>query len=126
MIALPWSRYFDTQEEDQRPLRASLKRALTSSFGSICLGSLFVALLRALNTLNRVDDTNRTGPSNFMAIAFRAVLRAYGLLFAKLLPIVNQYAFTQIAIYGLSYTSAAKSSFNMVGHSPPLILLVLD
>eukprot|EP01043_Picozoa_sp_COSAG02_P065463 COSAG02_NODE_9886_length_2082_cov_10.451336_1_plen_624_part_10 len=30
-IAAGW--YFDTQEEDQRPLRASLKRAITSSFG---------------------------------------------------------------------------------------------
>lgn len=122
-VAASW--YFDTQEENQRPLRASLKRAVTSSFGSICLGSLFVALLRALNTLNRVDETNRTAGqrSNFTVVACRAALRAYGTLFSRLLPLFNQYAFTQIAIYGLSYSAAAKASFNMVkvGGLGPLI-----
>ena len=58
-----------------------------------------------------------------MVLACRATLRAYGMVFAKVLPLFNQYAFTQIAIYGLSYTAAAKASFNMVkvGGLAPLI-----
>ena len=38
--------YFQTA--DARPAMASLKRACTTSLGSVCLGSLFVALLRAV------------------------------------------------------------------------------
>ena len=37
--------------------------------------------------------------------------------FAKLIPIFNHYAFTHVAIYGISFTAASKASFNMVKES---------
>ena len=111
-VAAAW--YFDTQEEKEKPLRASLRRALTSSFGSICLGSLLVGLLRTLNVLGRSIGAgqrhNGTG-ANLVIVISRAVCTAYTGLFSHILPYFNQYAFTQIAIYGLSYTAAAKASY---------------
>jgi len=119
-VAAGW--YFDTQEEGQKPLRASLKRALTSSFGSICLGSLVVGLLRTLNTISHVatgSNQRNAGhmygqQQNVLVSLCRAACVAYSSLFARLMPLFNQYAFTQIAIYGLGYTAAAKASYNMV------------
>ena len=122
-VAAAW--YFDTQEENEKPLRASIRRALTSSFGSVCLGSLLVGILRTMNSIGRGMRGNGADPSggNFAMVLLRGICVQYAGLFNHIVPYFNQYAFTQIAIYGLPYTAAAKASFNMVkvGGVAPLI-----
>ena len=111
--------YFDTKEE--APVRASLKRALTSSFGSICLGSLVVALVKTLNYVSRFfayqSRHNQHDNKNPAWVLTRSACAHLTGPFAKLIPIFNHYAFTHVAIYGISFTAASKASFNMVKES---------
>ena len=88
------------------PTPASLKRAMTTSFGSICFGSLIVAILKLLHTMARAA-ARRGG---FMACVMACVI---GIL-ERLMEYFNVYAFTHVAIYGSSYVQAAKQTWEMI------------
>jgi len=74
------------------PSIGAFKRSVTTSFGSICLGSLLVAFLRALRQL--IASTR--GRDNFVAAIADCII---GIL-DNLMTYFNHYAFTQVAIYG--------------------------
>jgi hypothetical protein len=88
------------------PTSSALKRACTTSFGSICLGSLIVAVIEALKAiLNRMRRHN-----NSFAAACGACL--LGCL-ENIIRYINKYAYTYCALYGQSYCDAAKSTFEL-------------
>jgi len=89
------------------PTLKSLKRACTTSFGSICLGSLLVALLKTLRTIVRSMRTERNEILVCIADCLIGILD-------NLLRYFNIYAFTQVAIYGKSYCKAAKDTWNLI------------
>lgn len=82
------------------PTSESFKRAMTYSFGSICFGSLLVAIVQFLKAL--VDSSN---DRNSLAGAIISCLLG---LIRDLLAYFNKYAFTHIAIYGKPYLEAGK------------------
>lgn len=88
------------------PTAASMRRATTYSFGSICFGSLLVALIRTLRFVLKSfkDDRNLTG----------AIVGCLLAILEDLMSYFNFYAYTYIAIYGTSYISAAKCSWNLM------------
>lgn len=101
--------YFSTSERN--PTKAAFTRAMTTSFGSICMGSATVAVLR---TLRMVTPRRIQSHQN----AFSAVLCGVALVLSscleRMLIICNHLAFTQIAIYGDEYVSAAKHAFELL------------
>eukprot|EP01104_Vermistella_antarctica_P011737 TRINITY_DN3310_c2_g1_i1.p1 TRINITY_DN3310_c2_g1~~TRINITY_DN3310_c2_g1_i1.p1 ORF type:complete len:620 (+),score=97.81 TRINITY_DN3310_c2_g1_i1:93-1952(+) len=84
------------------PTRGALVRACTTSFGSIALGSLLVALIKTLRAL-----IPRRG--GLLGVILQVVLR----FFDWVMRYFNRYAFTQVAIYGKTYIQAAKSTFEL-------------
>jgi len=48
--------YFMSDNMPANPTLGALQRSLTTSFGSICLGSLIVSLLKTLKSFNRNDE----------------------------------------------------------------------
>jgi len=99
--------YFMSSIMPSNPTIKSLKRSLTTSFGSICFGSLLVALLETLRTFIQAI---RRQQDNLVAFCADCLI---GLL-DGLLQYFNIYAFTQVAIYGKSYIQAAKDSWQLV------------
>lgn len=88
------------------PTQKAFKRATTTSFGSICLGSLVVAILKTLRQmLNSARNQN-----NALACVAACIL---GIL-DQLIEYFNMYAFTQVAIYGKTYCQAAKDTWTLV------------
>ena len=88
------------------PTSESLKRALSYSFGSICLGSLVVALIQTIRFLLRsLFDRN--------SLAGAIVDCLVGML-EGLVRYFNYYAYTQIAIYGKSFVQAAQDTWDLV------------
>jgi hypothetical protein len=75
------------------PTLKSFQRASWSSFGSICLGSLIIAMVKALKSMAN-SARNAEHP-----IARCMVLCILGCL-ERMIEYFNTYAFTQIAIYG--------------------------
>ncbi|OQR95213.1 hypothetical protein ACHHYP_00183 [Achlya hypogyna] len=80
---------------------ASLKRSLTTSFGSICLGSLIVAILQALRQL--AEEARRQGDA--AACIAECIL---GCL-QGLMEYFNRWAFVYVGIYGYKFTDAGKA-----------------
>lgn len=89
------------------PSVASLKRALTTSFGSICFGSLVVALLKLMHALCRSAAHHRRNFLSIIALCLISCLE-------RLMEYFNVYAFTHVAIYGSGFIDAAKQTWEMI------------
>uniref|UniRef100_A0AAV1T2F7 Choline transporter-like protein n=1 Tax=Peronospora matthiolae TaxID=2874970 RepID=A0AAV1T2F7_9STRA len=84
---------------------ASLKRSTTSSFGSICFGSLIVAFLQALRSL---AESGRQDGSALACFA-ECIL---GCL-QSLMEYFNRWAYVYVGIYGYNFTRAGKAVFEL-------------
>jgi len=91
--------YFLSPQIPAFPTLHSLRRATTTSFGSICLGSLLVSITQILRSL--ASDRNY-------------LLQCILSLLENILKYFNRYAFTQVAIYGKSYIDAATSTWKLI------------
>jgi hypothetical protein len=84
-------------------LTDSLGRSVTYSFGSICLGSLIVAILEMIKTMVRSASRNRR-----MGI-FRCVAECLLVYIERLAEYFNRWAFVYVGLYGYSYLEAGKN-----------------
>eukprot|EP00271_Cylindrocystis_brebissonii_P000889 TRINITY_DN11064_c0_g1_i2.p1 TRINITY_DN11064_c0_g1~~TRINITY_DN11064_c0_g1_i2.p1 ORF type:complete len:535 (-),score=92.06 TRINITY_DN11064_c0_g1_i2:1182-2786(-) len=103
--------YFQKYEMPHNPTGRSLGRALTTSFGSICLGSFIVAFLqtlRALVSMARSDnqDSAITAIISSCAECILACLEAIVRYF-------NKWAYVQVAVYGKSFVQAARDTWDL-------------
>ncbi|KAJ3035236.1 putative choline transporter, neither null mutation nor overexpression affects choline transport [Rhizophlyctis rosea] len=97
----------------KNPTAASSKRALTTSFGSICFGSLIIALIQTVRALLRSAANENASDGNLVA-AFLAICAECCLSCIEgLIEYFNKWAFAQVAIYGKDYISAAKATWQL-------------
>merc|ERR1740139_1328013 len=82
----------------------SLCRALTTSFGSICFGSLIVAAIQALRTLVDVAKSNDE-IGNTLACCIDCLLSCI----ESIVEYFNKWAFIYVGLYGYGYCEAGKS-----------------
>jgi len=93
------------------PTLGSAKRALTTSFGSICFGSLLIALLQTLHyILNSLRSDSDDGIMAFLAMCASCILS----MLEGLFEIFNKFAFTQVAMYGKPFVRAAKDTWELI------------
>jgi len=97
---------------DRQALHHSLKRACTSSLGSICLGSLLVAFIQWSQAI--VFFTSKRARCH--RVLQRCMLCCLGCL-DRLATFINSYAYAHIAIYGKPFMQAAKDSFKLMQQS---------
>ncbi|EPZ32583.1 Choline transporter-like domain-containing protein [Rozella allomycis CSF55] len=95
-----------TGQAISNPTGSSAKRALTYSFGSICFGSLIVAIIQFLRELLR--QSARDGSF------FGAVMGCCLGYIESLIEYFNHYAYVQVAMYGKPFCAAAKDTWTMV------------
>ncbi|RKP11292.1 plasma-membrane choline transporter-domain-containing protein [Piptocephalis cylindrospora] len=89
---------------------SSLKRACTTAFGSICFGSLIIAIVKLIRALLRFAMENSDGIMAFVACIAVCILGCI----EGLLEYFTHYAFTQVAVYGKPFCTAAKDTWNMI------------
>ena len=114
--------YFLSPNVPRRPTARAARRALTTSFGSLCLGSLVASTLKALRAIIRLaflSKDARTGYGNNMS-SVGGTVRACFLCMLGFLDVLvryfNEYAYTQVAIYGKSFTSASRDTWTLLMH----------
>merc|ERR1712154_329864 len=90
---------------DHKPTPAAFKRTLTTSFGSVCLGSLIVAFLQAVRAILRSSKNGRS----FLTLIALCLLGCV----ERLIRYFNKYAYAQCAIYGTSFITSAKATWNL-------------
>ena len=109
-IAGVFATYYFTDGSNQLVTQAtsqSVKRALSYSFGSVCFGSLIVALIQ---TLRFVLRSAHNGRNNLAKAIIDCVLD----IIEGLVRYFNYYAYTQIAIYGKSFVEAASDTWELI------------
>jgi len=89
------------------PAYPAFKRACSTSLGSICFGSLIVAVLQAMRAMLRQARSN--GRNNLGAACAECILNCI----EGLIRYFNIYAFTQVAIYGKDFVTAAKDTWEL-------------
>ena len=109
--------YFCPHNFPKHATRGAAKRSLTYSFGSICLGSLIVAIiqfLRHICSVARSQAGQEGGVSGAIGYAIFCVLSCLIWLLQWAAQFFNRYAFCHIALYGKAYIPAAKDTWNMI------------
>ncbi|KAJ3125696.1 putative choline transporter, neither null mutation nor overexpression affects choline transport [Nowakowskiella sp. JEL0407] len=96
------------------PVAASTKRALTTSFGSICFGSLIIAILQTIRFIIRSLANESLQDGNILAYFCLMCVGCCLQIIEDLVQYFNTYAFAQVAIYGKDFVNAAKDTWALV------------
>ena len=105
-VASTW--YFLYPQGDTRnPTASSMKRALTTSFGSICLGSLVLSVVRAMRMVVNMMAQQPGNVRNGGAAAVRAVCYCLAQCLLSILDrvveFINAYAYAYVAMSGAQH-----------------------
>ena len=100
-------------QETEGVTAGAFKRAITTSFGSICLGSLLTAIMRALKVLaDAAKDNAKDGNNGAAAVVFACIACLLECL-GDILEYFNTYVYVQVAIFGKSYWQSAKDTLQL-------------
>ncbi|KAF0686137.1 Aste57867_22102 [Aphanomyces stellatus] len=91
--------------DPRKATAGAFRRATTTSFGSICLGSLLVAILQAMETVAN-EAKSRGDWVACVAECFLKCLRG-------IMEWINRWAFVYVGIYGFKFFHAGKSVFTL-------------
>ncbi len=98
----------------RNPTAKSAGRALSTSFGSICYGSLIIALIQTLRYIIRSAAQSAADDGNVCAVFCLYCLDCCMAMIESLAEYFNHYAFTQVAIYGKDYCTAGKDTWTLI------------
>lgn len=105
--------YFGQDREGANIVAASLRDATTTSFGSICFGSLIVAVLRAIEKVADYAQREAAEERNvvfcIIACCLHCVIRCVG----DIIVYLNAWAYVQCAVRNASFTDAARITFSL-------------
>ena len=114
-VAAVW--YFLYPQGDySSPTWSSFRRAATTSFGSVALGSLVLSIVRALRvTVNIMasQPANARGGAAAVRAVFYCMAQCLLSILDRVVMYVNKYAFAYVAIYGKTYCDAAKAVWEL-------------
>lgn len=91
-----------------KPLMKSLRYATTTSFGSICYGSLFTAAIRTLRWEIR-GFRSKIGGNECLLCCVDFLFH----LVETLVRFFNKYAYVQIAVYGKGFNRSARDAWEL-------------
>jgi len=104
-------------------VRDSFIRSVTTSFGSICFGSLLVAIIRALRALaESAHGDSDNGCAAFMLCLVECLLRCL----ENIIEYFNKFAFIYVGMYGYSYLEAGKNVMTLFQHRGWSIIIADD
>ena len=83
-------------------------RSLTLSLGSICFGSLIVAILETIKQFLNFLSWSAGQSGNCVASCLLCCVGCIVGCIEKLVEIFNRYAYTYVGIYGYSFITAGK------------------
>lgn len=106
--------YFNPHNFPKDATRASAKRALTYSFGSIALGSLLVAIIQFVRQICTAARNQEAADGSMLGYALFCCIGCLLGILEWAVEFINKYAFCHIALYGKAYFAAAKDTWKMI------------
>ncbi|KAJ5068064.1 protein pns1 [Anaeramoeba ignava] len=101
------SYYFANGNMPDDPTLKSFKRAITFSFGSICFGSLVIAILK---TVKQMVQYGMRSENEYIKTFFACI---FGFV-EWLTEFFNQFAFVYVATYGTSFVESSKKAYHLL------------
>jgi hypothetical protein len=90
------------------PVFMSMRRAMTLSFGSICFGSLLVAIIQFIRFL--LNSARGKDRNSLPAVLADCMLR----IIEDVARFINFYAYVHVAIYGKPFLASAQDTWKMI------------
>lgn len=115
--------YYEDCPSSSQVVIQAFKRAVFTSFGSVCFGSLITAILATITAMFRIlYALNRGVRAQNLAqciikIFVACFLACFYVIFLRITHLVkffNRYAFTFIAIYGMKFTAAGYATAKLL------------
>jgi len=91
----------------------AFKRATTTSLGSICFGSLIVAILQATRQILREAQNQAAREGNAGLAVLACCIGCCLSWIEAMIEYFNKYAYAKVAIYGLDFRTAAKETWDL-------------
>ncbi|KAG5521498.1 hypothetical protein RHGRI_033907 [Rhododendron griersonianum] len=104
-----------------KPVMKSLRYAVTTSFGSICYGSLFTAAIRTLRWKIR-GFRSKIGTNECLLCCVDFLFQ----LVETLVRFFNKYAYVQIAVHGKSFNHSARDAWELFQSTGVEALIAYD
>ncbi|KAI9202849.1 plasma-membrane choline transporter-domain-containing protein [Polychytrium aggregatum] len=95
------------------PTAKSAARALTTSFGSICFGSLLISILQTLRFISGGSQSNSPTDLNSGVSFIGCCCQCLFMSIGDVICYFNRYAFTHMAIYGTGYCESGKATWGL-------------
>mmetsp|Transcript_45294 Transcript_45294/g.105755 ORF Transcript_45294/g.105755 Transcript_45294/m.105755 type:complete len:528 (+) Transcript_45294:40-1623(+) len=100
--------------EEGWPLLQSLRVALTTSFGSICLGSFLIALIRAVEVAVRSARNEAASEGNVVGCILLCLLDSIIACIGDIMEYFNDWAYVQCAIRGTSFCQSVRATYTLL------------
>jgi len=97
----------------KNPTLQSFKRATTTSYGSVCFGSLLIAVVSTLRVLANNIKRDSADEGDYIMCVLACCLECILSCLEDGIEYFNVYAFTEVAIYGKPYCQAAKDTWTL-------------
>lgn len=98
------------------PVMSSLKRALTTSLGSIAKGSAIVAALKTIRFVLRAMERAARKDGNMVLVCLLCCIECIVRQIEAWIRYFNTYAYIIVSLYGSSFTEASSEVFHMFQH----------
>ncbi|XP_024401779.1 uncharacterized protein [Physcomitrium patens] len=113
--------YYEMGNKPHFPVLRSYQRAWTVSFGSVCLGSMFVGPVTALHALAK-HIANEQGSNEFLFSCTNCLLG----LMEYLIRHFNKWAFVGVGLHGKSFATSAKETWRIFQETETMLLVSDD
>ena len=97
------------------PTCGSVRRACTTSFGSIALGSLLIAIVQTLRWMAESAQRNAARNGNVAARCCMCFAACIVRMLEDVLKYFTAYAFCEVALYGTSFWESGRKAFTLFG-----------
>jgi len=111
--------YFAREYNDVKgsPSLTSFGHATTKSFGSIALGSLFVAVVEFINFLVQKLDKKNAITNNPVLKCVLCFVQCFLSCFQGLVKFINRYAYIYIAMHGDGFCASARNCMDLISRN---------
>jgi hypothetical protein len=101
------------QPSSKKVTAGALYRSLTSSFGSICFGSLIVAVLQALRTMASILKEKAREDDNGALACVACLAECILNCLEGIMEYINQWAYVYVGIYGYDFKTSGKAVMDL-------------
>ncbi|KAI8972086.1 plasma-membrane choline transporter-domain-containing protein [Pilobolus umbonatus] len=103
--------YYFLNTQIAHPIWGCAKRAMTTSFGSICFGALLIAIINTIRFLVQMAKADSDSPvMSFLLCIVDCILSCI----EDMMEWFNFYALSGVAIYGQGFVESAKRTWTMI------------